>query len=90
MVFKYAFRLFISLHHDFFGSSFSHGGEFFLSRRIFLSLTESIFLSHGGNLSLTQRVFLSLTELTDLTEPLCARFEPTECLRHTELTERYS
>ena len=40
MVFKYAFRLFISLHHDFFGSSFSHGGEFFLSRRIFLSLTE--------------------------------------------------
>ena len=40
MVFKYAFGLFISLHHDSLGSSFFHGGEFFFSRRIFFSLTE--------------------------------------------------
>ena len=33
--------------------------------------------------------FFSLTELTELTEPFCARFEPTERLRHTENTERY-
>ena len=32
----------------------------------------------------------SLTELTDLTDPFCARFEPTERLRHTDITERYS
>ena len=31
-----------------------------------------------------------LTELTDLTEPLCARSELTERLRHTDITERYS
>ena len=73
MVFKYAFGLFISLHHDFLGSSFSHGGEFFLARRIFFFLTESIFLSHRGNLSLSQRVFLSLTELTDVTDLICAQ-----------------
>ena len=89
LVFKYAFGLFISLHHDFLGSSFSHGGEFFLSRRIFLSLTKSIFLSHGGNLSLTQRVFLSLTEHTDVTELFHQRFEPTERLRHTDITEAF-
>ena len=38
----------------------------------------------------SRRVFLSLTDLTDLTEPLCARSELTERLRHTEFTERYS
>ena len=32
----------------------------------------------------------SLTELTDLTELFNQRFEPTERLRHTEFTERYS
>ena len=32
----------------------------------------------------------SLTERTELTEPFCARFEPTERLRHTEVTERFS
>ena len=31
----------------------------------------------------------SLTERTEFTEPFCARFEPTEGLRHTEFTERY-
>ena len=31
----------------------------------------------------------SLTELTELTEPFCARFEPTERLRHTENTEAF-
>ena len=34
-------------------------------------------------------VEFSLTEPTELTEPFCARFEPTEGLRHTEVTERY-
>ena len=56
------------------GVSFSHGGDSFSHR-------ECSFLS--------RRVFLSLTDLTDLTEPFCARFEPTEGLRHTENTERY-
>ena len=32
---------------------------------------------------------LSLTELTELTESFCARFEPTERLRHTENTEAF-
>ena len=49
-------------------------GEFFLSQKIFLSLIVDIF---------------SLTELTDLTEPFGAPFEPTERLRHTDITERY-
>ena len=40
LIIKYAFGLFISLHHDSLGSSFSHGGEFFLARRIFFFLTE--------------------------------------------------
>ena len=31
----------------------------------------------------------SLTEPTELTEPFCARFEPTEGLRHTENTEAF-
>ena len=39
------------------------------------------FLSRGG--------FFSLTELTELTEPFCARFKPTEGLRHTEVTEAF-
>ena len=55
-----------------------------------LFLIESIPFSHGGYFFLSQRVFLSLTDLTDLTEPFCARFEPTERLRHTEITERFS
>ena len=32
----------------------------------------------------------SLTELTDLTEYFNQRSELTECLRHTEFTERYN
>ena len=31
----------------------------------------------------------SLTELTAVTEPFGAHFEPTEGLRHTDITERY-
>ncbi len=42
-----------------------------------------------GLLSLTKDIF-SLTELTDLTERFGARFELTERLRHTDITERYS
>ena len=33
---------------------------------------------------------LSLTERTEFTELFGARFEPTEGLRHTDFTERYS
>ena len=90
MIIKYAFGLFISLHHDFFGSSFSHGGEFFFSRRVVLSRMEDILFSHREYLSLSQRVFLSLTELTYLTELFHQRFESTERLRHTDITERFS
>ena len=32
----------------------------------------------------------SLTERTEFTEPFGAHFEPTEGLRHTENTERFS
>ena len=39
---------------------------------------------------LSRRVFFSLTERTEFTELFGARFEPTEGLRHTEFTERYS
>ena len=65
-------------------------GSIFLSRRVFLSLTEGISFSHRECFFLSRRVFLSLTDLTDLTEPFCARFEPTERLRHTDITERLS
>ena len=68
-------------------SSFSHSGEFFLSQRVSLSLTEGIFFSHKGYLFLSQRVFFSLTERTEFTELFGARFELTEGLRHTEFTE---
>ncbi|EGW47321.1 hypothetical protein HMPREF0666_01515 [Prevotella sp. C561] len=44
------------------GVFFSHSGYFFLSRRVFLSLTAGISFSHGGYFFLSQRVFLSLTE----------------------------
>ena len=74
MIIKYAFGLFISLHHDSLGSSFSHGGEFFLTWRGVLSRTEDILFSHREYLSLSQRVFLSLTELTDVTDLICAQF----------------
>ena len=39
-----------------------------------------------GTLETRWEVF-SLTERTEFTEPFCARFEPTEGLRHTEVTE---
>ena len=57
------------------GVSFSHGGDSFSHR-------ECSFLS--------RRVFLSLTERTEFTEVFGAHFEPTEGLRHTENTERFS
>ena len=44
----------------------------------------------AGEFLLSRRIFLSLTDLTDLTEPFCAPFEPTERLRHTDITERLS
>ena len=43
----------------------------------------------AGEVFLSQRVILFLTEPTELTEPFCAHFEPTEGLRHTDITERY-
>ena len=44
----------------------------------------------AGEFLLSRRIFLSLTELTDLTELFNQRFEPTEGLRHTDITDRYS
>ena len=58
-------------------------GSIFLSRRLF-------FFSHGGYFFLSRRVFLSLTERTEFTEVFGAHFEPTEGLRYTENTERFS
>jgi len=43
-----------------------------------------------GEVCLLRWGILSLTELTDLTELFHQRFDPTERLRHTENTERYS
>ena len=44
-------------------------------------LSGEVFLSRWGG--------FSLTELTDLTEHFNQRFELTDCLRHTDFTERY-
>ena len=44
----------------------------------------------AGEFLLSRRIFLSLTELTDLTEHFNQRFELTEGLRHTDITERLS
>ena len=41
-----------------------------------------------GTLETCWAVF-SLTERTELTEPFGAHFEPTERLRHTEITEAF-
>ena len=49
-------------------------------RKRTLPLYDTTHKQHAGE-------FFSLTELTELTEPFCARFEPTEGLRHTENTE---
>ena len=47
-----------------------------------MQLGGGVFLSHWG--------VLFLTEHTEFTEYFCAQFEPTERLRHTEVTERFS
>ena len=47
----------------------------------------SVFFCEKKNIGDVCGGFFSLTERTDLTEPFCARFEPTEGLRHTENTE---
>ena len=44
----------------------------------------------AGEFLLSRRIFLPLTELTDLTELFHPRFELTERLRHTDITERLS
>ena len=43
----------------------------------------------AGEFFLSRWGVFSLTELTELTEPFCAHFEPTEGLRHTEVTEAF-
>ena len=53
------------------------------------------FLDRTGEASerrffLSRRTFFSLTEHTDLTELFHQRFDPTERLRHTDITERFS
>ena len=45
--------------------------------------------SHCGYFFLSLWVFLSLTERTEFTEPFGAQLEPTERLRHTEITEAF-
>ena len=73
------------------------GGKLFFYFRVMLrgivgsifSLTAGISFSHRDNSSLSRRVYLSLTEHTDLTEPFGAHFEPTEGLRHTDITEAF-
>ena len=42
-----------------------------------------------GEFFLSQRTFFSLTERTEFTEVFGAHFEPTEGLRHTEVTEAF-
>ena len=54
------------------------------------SVRKRILENCRGEFLLSRRIFLSLTELTDLTERFGAHFEPTEGLRHTENTERFS
>ena len=49
---------------------------------VVFSLIEDIPFSHRG-------YFFSLTERTEFTERLGARLEPTEGLRHTEVTEAF-
>ena len=44
----------------------------------------------AGEFFLSTCGVFSLTERTEFTEPFGARFEPTEGLRHTENTERFS
>ena len=48
------------------------------------------FFSHKKHSYLSWWIFFPLTERTEFTEFFGARFEPTERLRHTENTERYS
>ena len=54
------------------------------------SVRNRTFLRIAGEVFLSQRTFFSLTERTEFTELFGARFEPTEGLRHTEVTERFS
>ena len=65
-------------------------GGCYLSRRIFFSLTELTDLTERYYALFNSWGVFSLTELTDLTEHFSQRFEPTERLRHTDITERYS
>ena len=65
-------------------------GECYLSQRIFFSLTELTDLTERYCALFNSWGVFSLTELTDLTEHFNQRFEPTEGLRHTDITERYS
>ena len=66
------------------------GGKLFFFFRVMLRETLGVSFSHRGDSFLSRWEFLSLTDLTDLTELFYQRFEPTEGLRHTEITERFS
>ena len=65
-------------------------GEVFLSRWGVLSLTERTEFTEVLSARINSWVSFSLTELTDLTEPFHQGFDPTERLRHTDITERFS
>ena len=54
------------------------------------SLTERTKFTEVLSARINSWVSFSLTEYTDLTELSHQRFDPTERLRHTDITERYS
>ena len=53
------------------------------------SVRKRTFAKLAGEFFLSQRTFFSLTERTEFTEVFGAHFEPTEGLRHTEVTEAF-
>ena len=61
----------------------------FCERKNAPSLKDETHVTRWGVLSLNLGSFYSLTERTEFTEPFGAQFEPTERLRHTEVTEAF-
>ena len=61
-----------------------------MERGVVCEVTPIGLLAHVIEFFLSHWVVFSLTERTEFTEVFGAHFEPTEGLRHTEFTERYS
>ena len=60
-----------------------------MERGVVCEVTPISLLAYFVEVFLSRWGVFSLTEPTELTEPFCARFEPTEGLRHTEVTEAF-